>query len=114
MAEYAYEATLVIDRLRRQNAERDSRMRAVNLVRTGKSELVFKGLFPSDWPKPVVGNFIDVVARDTAEMVGVMPTLTAAGDSVLDESKRSRQDKLSRIINALAYNSRLGTNLVTG
>jgi hypothetical protein len=114
MADYAHEATLVIDRLRRQNAERDSRMRAVNLVRTGKSELVFKGLFPSDWPKPVVGNFIDVVARDTAEMVGVMPTLTAAGDSVLDESKRSRQDKLSRIINALAYNSRLGTNLVTG
>jgi hypothetical protein len=113
MADFAYEATMTIDRLRRQNTERDARMRAVNLVRTGKSDMVFKGLFPADWPKPVVGNFIDVVARDTAEMVGVMPTLTAAGDSVLDESKRSRQDKLTRIINYMAYESRLGTDLVT-
>lgn len=112
MADFAYEATQTIDRLRRQHTERDSRMRAVHLVRSGHSEVVFKGLFPSDWPKPVVGNFIDVVGRDTAEMVGVMPTLTAAGDSVLDESKRSRQDKLTRIINYLAYTSRLGTNLV--
>jgi len=112
MADFAYEATQTIDRLRRQHTERDARMRAVHLVRSGHSEVVFKGLFPSDWPKPVVGNFIDVVGRDTAEMVGVMPTLTAAGDSVLDESKRSRQDKLTRIINYLAYTSRLGTNLV--
>ena len=113
MADFAYEATQTIDRLRRQGTERDARMRAVNLVRTGRSEMVFRGLFPSEWPKPVVGNFIDVVAHDTAEMVGVMPTLTAAGDSILDESKRSRQDKLTRIINFLAYESRLGTNLIT-
>jgi len=112
MADFAYEATQTIDRLRRQHTERDSRMRAVHLVRSGHSEVVFKGMFPSDWPKPVVGNFIDVAAKDTAEMVGVMPTLTAAGDSVLDESRRSRQDKLTRIINFLAYSSRLGTNLV--
>lgn len=112
MADFAHEATLTIDRLRRQNTERDARMRAVNLVRTGRSDMVFRGLFPSDWPKPVVGNFIDVVAHDTAEMVGVMPTLTAAGDSVLDESRRSKQDKLTRIINYLAYQSRLGTNLI--
>lgn len=113
MAEFAYEATQTMDRLRRQHVERDSRMRAVHLVRSGHSEMVFKGMFPSDWPKPVVGNFIDVAARDTAEMVGVLPTITAAGDSVLDESKRSRQDKLTRIINYLAYSSRLGANLVT-
>lgn len=113
MADFAYDATQTIDRLRRQNTERDARMRAVNLVRTGKSDMVFRGLFPADWPKPVVGNFIDVVGRDTAEMVGVMPTLTAAGDSVLDESRRSRQDKLTRIINYLAYTSNLGTHLVT-
>jgi hypothetical protein len=112
MADFAYEATKTIDRLTRQHTERDARMRAVHLVRSGHSEMVFRGMFPSDWPKPVVANFIDVAARDTAEMVGVMPTLTAAGDSVLDESKRSRQDKLTRIINFHAYNSRLGTNLV--
>ena len=112
MADFAFEANKKIDLLRRNSVERDARMRAVALVRTGRADMVFGGLFPSDWPKPVVANFVDVVARDTAEMVGVLPTLTAAGDSVLDESKRSRQDKLSRIINYLAYSSRLGTNLV--
>ena len=112
MPDFASEANKKIDLLRRNNVERDARMRAVALVRTGRADMVFGGLFPSDWPKPVVANFVDVVARDTAEMVGVLPTLTAAGDSVLDESKRSRQDKLSRIINYLAYSSRLGTNLV--
>jgi hypothetical protein len=114
MADFAYEATRVIDRLKRQNIDRDARMRAVNLVRTGHSDMVFKGLFPSDWPKPVVGNFIDVVARDSAEMIGVLPTLTAAGDTVLDESKRSRQDKLTKIINYHAYASKLGTYLISG
>ena len=114
MPEYVQEINNRVERLRRNNVDRDARMRAIHLVRTGHAEQVFKGIFPSDWPKPVVANFIDVVAKDTAEMVGVLPTLTAAGDSVLDESKRSRTDKLTRIINYLAFASRLGTELVTG
>ena len=93
MPEYVQEINNRVERLRRNNVDRDARMRAIHLVRTGHAEQVFKGIFPSDWPKPVVANFIDVVAKDTAEMVGVLPTLTAAGDSVLDESKRSRTDK---------------------
>lgn len=112
MPEYVDEINRRVERLRTNNVDRDARMRAIHLVRTGHAEQVFKGIFPSDWPKPVVANFIDVVAKDTAEMVGVLPTLTAAGDSVLDESKRSRTDKLTRIINYLAFASRLGTELV--
>ncbi len=113
MAEFAKNLADRVEVTRRKNVDRDQRMKAVALIRTGHAEQVFKGIFPSDWPKPVIANFIDVVAKDTAEMVGVLPTLSAAGDSVLDESKRSKQDKLSRIINYLAYSSRLGTNLVT-
>lgn len=112
MPEYVNQINNRVERLRRNNVDRDARMRAIHLVRSGNAHMVFKGIFPSDWPRPVVANFIDVVAKDTAEMVGVLPTLTAAGDSVLDESKRSRTDKLSRIINYLAYASRLGTELV--
>lgn len=113
MPDYVQDVDDRVDRLRRNSVDRDTRMRAIHLVRTGHAEQVFKGIFPSDWPKPVVANFIDVVAKDTAEMVGVLPTLTAAGDSVLDESKRSRTDKLTRIINYLAFASRLGNELVT-
>ena len=113
MPEYVQHINNRVERLRRNSYDRDARMKAIRLIRTGHADQVFKGVFPSDWPKPVIANFIDVVAKDTAEMVGVLPTLTAAGDSVLDESKRSRTDKQTRILNYLAFASSLGTELVT-
>lgn len=98
--------------VRNKNADRDTRMNNIKLVRSGNPELVFRGMFPDDWPKPIVANFIDVVGQDTAEMVGVLPTLSAAGDSTLNESTRNKQDKLSKIINYITFASNLGTNLV--
>lgn len=99
--------------LKRRYVERDRRMSQIRAVRQGEPELVFEGLFPEDWPKPIIANFIDVVAQDTAEMVGVMPTLSAEGDSVLDDSKRSRADKLTKIAAAYPTRSKLGgTRLV--
>ena len=99
--------------LAKLNAERDSRMRAVSLVRTGYASWVFQGLFPDDWPQPVIANAIDIAAQDTAEAVGVMPTLTAYGDSMLNDSERSRAERLTRIVNAYGWESSLGTHLVT-
>jgi hypothetical protein len=71
-------------------------------------------LFPSDWSEPIVANTIDVVAQDVAESVGALPTFTAAGDSILDESRRSKADKLTKIVNYYAYSSRLGTANIGG
>lgn len=99
--------------LRQRFAERDARMNAVRLVRTGNAGQVFNGLFPDDWPQPVIANTIAIAAEDTAEMVGVLPTLTAFGDSTLDESKRSRADKATRIINAYVSQSNIGRTLPT-
>lgn len=114
MAEYVSDIAARFDTLKRKHAERDKRMRDILAVRSGHSDLVFDGLFPSEWPKPIVANFIDVVANDTAEMVGVMPTISAAGDSILDESKRSRADKLTKIANYYPYASRFGSRLLVG
>lgn len=73
MAEYVKDIADRFELLKRKNVDRDKRMRDILSVRSGHSELVFDGLFPADWPKPIVANFIDVVASDTAEMVGVSP-----------------------------------------
>lgn len=113
MAEYANDVAERVQRLRKKAASRDARMTAVRYVRAGNAEMVFRGLFPSDWPKAVIANTINDAAQDAAMMIGVLPTLSAAGDSLLDESKRSRMDKLTRIINYHAYASSLGTQLVT-
>ena len=100
-------------RVRQEQADAQRRMNAVGLVRTGHANEVFGNIFPESWPKPVIANMIDIAATDTAEMVGVMPTLTAFGDESLNESQRSRAAKLTKIVNAYTYETRLGTSLVT-
>ena len=98
-----------------RNSERDKRMREVALVRAGNAEQVFPGLFPSgNWSRPIVANLIDVVARDVAEQVGVLPTITAAGDSSLDDNQRTKADKRTKICNYYVAASRLGTELLRG
>ena len=106
MADYAakYEA------LKRRNGERDERMRQLALVRSGKADQVFQGLLPDrKWNKPIIANMIDVVARDFAEQAGVLPTITATGDSALDESNRTKADKRTKIANYYLASSSLGT-----
>ena len=102
------------DVLKRKYAARDSRMNMVASVRGGNAEMAFPGLFPKDWPKPIIGNFLDTVARDLAEMIAPMPTITAMGDSYIDEKSRTRADKRTRICNYYSTASRLSTKLLSG
>ena len=102
------------DLLRRKYAQRDARMSLVAQVRGGNAEMAFPGLFPRDWPKPIIGNFLDTVARDLAEMIAPMPTITAMGDSYIDERSRSRADKRTKICNYYATASRLSTRMLSG
>lgn len=110
------EATVALDRyrvLRSVQAPAQRRMQAVKLVRTGRANEVFGGLFPESWPQPVIANAIDLAATDSAEMAGTMPTLTAFGDDTLNEASRTRAAKLTKIVNGYAFEARLGTSLVT-
>lgn len=101
------------DAIRKRNAERDKRMREVALIRAGHAEQVFPGLFPEGmWSRPIVANLVDVVAKDLSEQIGVIPTITAAGDSALDDAARSKADKRTKIANYYVSASRLGVNLI--
>ncbi len=103
------------EQLKTRNAERDKRMREVALVRSGNADQVFRGLFPEGtWSRPIIANLIDVVARDVSEQAGVLPTITAAGDSSLDDSQRTKADKRTKIANYYVASSRLGTELLRG
>ena len=101
--------------LRMRNTERDRRMREVALVRSGHAEQVFPGLLPEGtWSRPIVANLIDVAAKDLSEQIGVLPTVTAAGDSAVNESSRSKADKRTKIANYYMTASNLGTKLISG
>ena len=114
MAEFAREIGAYAEHLKKANSQRDQRMRDVYMVRTGRSDELFAGLFPQDWSKPVVANTIDVVAQDLSESVGTLPTFAAAGDSILDESKRSRADKLTKVVNFYVHSSNIGLEAIKG
>jgi len=103
------------EQIKTRNAERDKRMREVAMVRAGNADQVFRGLFPEgNWSKPIIANLIDVVARDVSEQAGVLPTITAAGDSSLDDNQRTKADKRTKIANYYVASSRLGTELLRG
>lgn len=109
------ELVQAFEQLKTRNSERDKRMREVALVRAGQADQVFKGLFPEGtWSRPIIANLIDVVARDVSEQAGVLPTITAAGDSSLDDNQRSKADKRTKIANYYVASSRLGTELLRG
>lgn len=109
------ELVTAFEQLKARNSERDKRMREVALVRAGQADQVFKGLFPEGtWSRPIIANLIDVVARDVSEQAGVLPTITAAGDSSLDDSQRTKADKRTKIANYYVASSRLGTELLRG
>lgn len=101
------------NRVRSLSSAAQQRFRAVSLVRTGRASEVFRDHFPESWPSPVIANVIDIAAQDSAEQAGVMPTLTAFGDDALNDSSRRRASKLTQIVNAYTYESRLGNSLVT-
>lgn len=109
------ELVTAFEQLRTRNSERDKRMREVALVRAGQADQVFRGLFPEGlWSRPIIANLIDVVARDSSEQIGVLPTITAAGDSSLDDNQRTKADKRTKICNYYVASSRLGTELLRG
>jgi len=109
MIEYAKK----FDAIRKRNAERDKRMREVSLVRAGHADQVFPGLFPEGmWSRPIVANLIDVVAKDLSEQIGVIPTITATGDSALDDSARTNADKRTKIANYYMTASRMSVSLI--
>lgn len=101
------------DAIRKRNSERDKRMSEVAAVRAGHAEQVFPGLFPEGmWSKPIIANMIDVVAKDLSEQVGVLPSITASGDSTLDENARTKADKRTKIANYYVAASKMSTNLI--
>ena len=109
------ELVTAFEQLKARNSERDKRMREVALIRSGNADQVFRGVFPEGaWSKPIIANMIDVVARDLSEQIGVLPTITAAGDSSLDDSQRTKADKRTKIANYYVASSRLGTELLRG
>jgi len=102
------------DVLKARFARRDARMSKVASVRSGDVDDAFPGLFPTDWPKPIVANFIDTVARDLSEVMAPLPTFSCSQGTLVEDGKRTRADKRTLIANHYVSQSKLQRQMYPG
>jgi len=93
---------------------RDARWADLLSIRQGNIQQVFPELFSSDFPKPMVANFIDVAARDVAEVIAPLPAFNCdTTDSISDRARR-RADKRTMIAAGYRDSCNLQTQMYTG
>jgi hypothetical protein len=100
--------------LRRKAAERDQRWSDVLEVRKGNINKVFPGLFPDDYPKPLVANFIDTAARDISEVIAPLPAMNCNSTNTVSDRARTKADKRTMIVAGYRDQSRLQTQMFSG
>ena len=114
MARDIREIAAAVQQLRRKYSDRDARWADVLEVRKGNINRVFPGLFPDEYPKPMVANFIDVAARDIAEVIAPLPNISCSATNAISDRARSKADKRTMIAAGYRDQSRLQTQMFTG
>ena len=114
MARDIREIAAAVQQLRRKYSDRDARWADVLEVRKGNINRVFPGLFPDEYPKPMVANFIDVAARDIAEVIAPLPNISCSATNSISDRARSKADKRTMIAAGYRDQSRLQTQMFTG
>jgi len=75
-------------RIQTRYAARDQRMRDVLSVRQGDISKVYPSMFSEDYPKPLVANFVDVAARDLAEVMAPLPSFNCSATNMVSDTQR--------------------------
>ena len=75
-----------VDAMKHRAQERDVRMGNILAVRKGRISDVFPDMFPTDMPHAMVANFVDVAARDLAEVLAPLPSVNCSTTNVTSES----------------------------
>lgn len=96
-----------VNALRDAARERDQRHRDVHDIRTGQVDTVIPGAMPDAWPRPVIANMIDAVARDTSEVMGQMPAVNCTNSLQVSERSKRFSSKRTKIAAHYMLSSRL-------
>ena len=95
-------------------AARDQRMRDVLSVRQGDISKVYPSMFSEDYPKPLVANFVDVAARDLAEVMAPLPSFNCSATNMVSDTQRRAADMRTRIANYYVTSSDLQIQMYQG
>jgi len=103
-----------VEALKRRSVDRDTRMANVLSVRRGEISNVYPDFFPEGMSQPMIANFIDVAARDLAEVLAPLPSFNCATVNINSDRAKAQADKRSMITNFYVQSSRLQTQMYTG
>jgi hypothetical protein len=103
-----------VEAMKHRAYERDVQMGNVLSVRQGKMVEIYPDLFPEGMPHSMVANFVDVAARDLAEVLAPLPSINCSTTNVTSDRARIFADKRSMIANNYIYHSRLQTQMYPG
>lgn len=100
--------------LRSHYAGRDARMADIHAVRRGEMEQIAPGMFSEDFPKPLIANMIDTVARDLAEVIAPLPAFNCSASTSVSDTGRRFADKRTKIAAHYVETSKLQTQMFSG
>ena len=103
-----------VRKLRDRHNVRDSRWSDLMSIRQGNIQQVFPGMFPDDFPKPMVSNFIDIAARDVAEVIAPLPAFNCDTTDAISDRARKRADKRTMIASGYRDSANLQTLMYSG
>lgn len=102
--------------LRETNAGRDARMDRIARARTpGGLRLVYPDMFPAEGPyaEPMAANMVDIAARDIAEVLAPLPSISCSSAKNVSDRARKFAEKRSKIAQGYADASKLQTAMYT-
>jgi len=103
-----------VRKLRDRFHTRDSRWADLMAIRQGDIQQVFPGMFSEEYPKPMVANFIDVAARDVAEVIAPLPAFNCDTTDAISDRARKRADKRTMIVAGYRDSCDLQTMMYSG
>ena len=71
-------------------------------------------MFSEDYPKPLVANFVDVAARDLAEVMAPLPSFNCSATNMVSDTQRRAADMRTRIANYYVTSSDLQIQMYQG
>lgn len=109
------DARQILDKTRRLQTRwnpTEKRWWDVLAARQGDITNIAPDLISEDFPKPIIANFIDTVARDLAEMVAPLPAFNCSSASMQSDTARKFADKRSKIVQHYVACSQLETQML--
>lgn len=102
-----------VEVLKTRFAPRDERMKEITAVRRGHMSSVYPELFPEGMSKPMIANFVDVAARDIAEVLAPLPSVNCSTVNINSEKAKKQANKRTLIANYYAEFSSLQSQMYT-